>query len=554
MAKECNKSDLQSLPECARDFIKFIIKKMRYRKKVRADVQAELAAHFEDELRDCKTDEEKQQKAQRLIEQFGDAKLLGILLRRAKKRCRPLWRTMFARVCQTVAILFIAFIVYLTWFLTGKPVVTIDYVAELNRIACPAADENLNAASLYNKAAKLCEELPDDISQLLGTKYEQATAEQKRLINKWLVDNKDTLEFVIEGTKKPFYWRKYNNKEEEYGLMGILLPNLSEFRKLTYALRWRIWLNAEQGRYQDAFDDIKVCYRFGQHIRSGKTIIEQLVGIAIEAVTTQTLRDTLDMHQFNSATLTIWQRDFEQMIADEDFTVNIKTEKLLKYDVIQRCFTEGQSGHIIPKQLSAFGDMFPGPAPKNIFEEFIFVFSDMSVLKTITYMFTLHPNKQQTKETVDQLYDYWERIMHKSPAQIRAEGIDVEEETMKIIKGNILLEILLPAYQRIHQMSYRVPTDVNATLAIIATLRYKQKTGNYPDSLNELLTAGYIKQLPMDAFSNKPLVYKKENNNFTLYGVGHNFTDDGGRVYRDDKGGVKLWADEGDAVFWPVQK
>ncbi len=539
----------QHLPICAAEFIKLVIKKMRYRRKVRADVLAELTAHFEDELRECKTDEEKEKRAEKLINEFGDVKLLAVLMRRAKKRCRPFWRTAIARTFQTVGVLILCLIAYIAWFLSGKPVVTVDYVAELNRIVCPAADENLNAAPLYNKAAKLCEELPDDITSLLWTKYEEATAEQKQLINKMLADNKDTLELVIEGTKKPFYWRKYSNEKEEYGLMGILIPNLSEFHRLAFALCWRAQLRTEQGQYEDAFDDIKSCYRFGRHIRGGKTIIEQLVGIAIEAGAIRTLRDTLDGHQFDSAILTMLQRDFEQMIADEDFTLDIKTEKLFKYDEIQRCFTEDRfgGGHLCLEGLHRYQTLISSEDVSD------FALIETLLPKMIHILFT-HPNKQETKEMIDHLYDYWERIMHKSPAQIQSEGIDIEEEATKIIEGNILLEILLPAYQRIHQISYREPAEVNATLAIIATLRYKQKTGDYPDSLDELTTAGYIKQLPMDTFSDKPLVYKKEDNNFTLYSVGHNFTDDGGQVYRDDKGRVKLWADEGDAVFWPVPK
>ena len=51
-----------NLPACAAEFIKLVIRKMRYRKKVRRDVQAELAAHFEDELKDCATDQEKSRK------------------------------------------------------------------------------------------------------------------------------------------------------------------------------------------------------------------------------------------------------------------------------------------------------------------------------------------------------------------------------------------------------------------------------------------------------------------------------------------------------------
>ena len=79
------------LPISVEEYIKLIVKKMRYRRKVRQDVLEELTAHFEDELKDCKTDEDRQQKAKELIAGFGDVKLLAVLLRRAKKRCRSLW-------------------------------------------------------------------------------------------------------------------------------------------------------------------------------------------------------------------------------------------------------------------------------------------------------------------------------------------------------------------------------------------------------------------------------------------------------------------------------
>jgi len=147
--------NFEHLPPCAAEFIKRVIKKMRYRKKVQADVAAELIAHFEDELKECSTDGQKEQKAQLLIAEFGDIKLLAVLLRRAKKRCRPLWRTMFARTCQAIVILFVCFIVYVAWFLSGKPVITTNYVEEFKLTVRPTADESLNAATLYQKAIEL---------------------------------------------------------------------------------------------------------------------------------------------------------------------------------------------------------------------------------------------------------------------------------------------------------------------------------------------------------------------------------------------------------------
>jgi len=62
-----------------------------------------------------------------------------------------------------------------------------------------------------------------------------------------------------------------------------------------------------------------------------------------------------------------------------------------------------------------------------------------------------------------------------------------------------------------------------------------------------------LKALPIDPFSDKPLVYRRTEDGFILYSVGPNFEDDGGVVGKDEKGRVKMWADEGDAVFWPVK-
>ena len=54
------KSDSKSLPACAVEYVQRLLKKMRYRRKVRNEVEAELKAHFEDELKDCKSGEEKE--------------------------------------------------------------------------------------------------------------------------------------------------------------------------------------------------------------------------------------------------------------------------------------------------------------------------------------------------------------------------------------------------------------------------------------------------------------------------------------------------------------
>ncbi|UCC96865.1 MAG: hypothetical protein JSW66_13585, partial [Phycisphaerales bacterium] len=155
MAKEDDRKESENLPLSVTEFLEALLNKMRYRRKVRRDVRAELTAHFEDELKGCTTDEEKHKKAKQLVTDFGELKLLAILIRRAKKRCRPLWRTVVARTFQVVGVLFLCLVVYTIWFSCGKPTIRVDYVAMFNRMNQPRVLDRDNAWPNYEEAISL---------------------------------------------------------------------------------------------------------------------------------------------------------------------------------------------------------------------------------------------------------------------------------------------------------------------------------------------------------------------------------------------------------------
>ena len=559
---------LDSLPQEAYDYIMSVGRYMSYKFKVRLEVMDELAGHFDNELKDCSTDEERQQKAQKLIEQFGDAKLLGILLRRAKKRCRPLWRTLLVRTFQVVSVFLI---IYLVWFSSGRPVITIDYVEELNKLNRTSADESLNAAPLYDKAAEKYSKLPDNIANLLGKKYDDVNDTDKQAIEKFLNDYKDAFDLVVAGTKKPYLWRNLKSTCVS-DTIEVLMPYLSEYRRLAYSLRLRAQFRARQNHLEDAFDDIKSCYCFGRHIREGdKLLIEQLVGIAIEALSVQTLRRILGEYQIDSSKLTQLQKDFEQMIAGENFDVSFKAEKLFQYDWIQKCFTEGGpgGGHPYPqgvrKIAQASRDVnapyHPGfqkmtQAVRSVNKkESRFVDYLENSGTAIAFLLGLSPGRDETLKSVNGLYDFLDsEFALKTPAQVQTQKTEIDKKVKRLTGRNYLIRILVPSFERVNQISHRLKTEVEATLTMLALLRYKQDKDQYPQILDELKATGYIKEIPIDAFSDKPLVYRKTDSDFILYSVGLNFKDDGGQTARDYKGRVNLWAEEGDAVFWPVQK
>jgi hypothetical protein len=549
MAKECNKSDLQSLPECARNFIKLVIRKMRYRKKVRGDVQAELAAHFEDELKDCATDDEKERKAQQLIEQFGDVNLLGILLRRAKKRCRPLWRTVVARTFHTIGVLILCFIVYCVYISLGKPTISVNYAEEATRFARPVADESLNAAPIYQKAIDAYKPTRAEMISLRDAIKDkdwvaELTEDELASLKQWLSDNADASEFFKQASEKPYCWWKREAKDKL--LLDARLPDLAPLKNITRMMVWQSRLKAYNGHIEEAFDDLLACYRAGRHFKGPRLLIEQLVGMDIQNPSTQSVLDILNNQEVDSQLLKNLQIRLEELMAEDTYTVNYKVERFCVPDFLQRCYTDNGrgSGHMIPGQLAKFMHGVEGvDTPEGLFLPSLAI----SVASA---------NRREMSREFEKIYSTFQEEAYKTPWQLHKENVDLE---MGLADWSTLKQVRYwPAYYLMPglwgEAAYRNKMQTEAVITTLAITRFKQSTGGYPENLEELVTAGYLKKIPLDSFSDKPLVYKKTDDNFILYSVGLNFKDDGGEVARDEKGKVKMWADEDDTVFWPVPK
>src|SRR5260370_31142178 len=71
------------------------------------------------------------------------------------------------------------------------------------------------------------------------------------------------------------------------GLMGALLPAVQKSRALCAALNARAMLRVQEGKFDAAWQDLLACHRLARHLGSGGTLIEGLVGIAIEAIVTR---------------------------------------------------------------------------------------------------------------------------------------------------------------------------------------------------------------------------------------------------------------------------
>jgi hypothetical protein len=574
--------NLERLPVDVADFIKLVVRKMRYRRKVRADVAAELAAHFEDALKDCKTDDERDRRARELIADFGDVKLLGVLLRRAKKRCRPLWRTVAARMFQTIGALILCFVLYCIYISLGEPTISINYVEQATRLARPVVDESLNAAPLYQKAIDAYRKEPEiriepefpwsrflrkgkyrpkDPSQKIVQKVDLLEAisdkdwigdlneQELFLLKQWIASNAEAIEYFRQAAEKPYCW--WHRRAKDNIVIAALMPELNSIRKLSQLTYWHAQLKAYEGDTEVAIEHILACYRTGTHFKGPRSLIEQIVGIAIQSLSLKNALVILSNQQIDDTLLKRFQDELE-ILSDKDFhTIDYKVERFMGLDFIQRCYTDDGdgSGHLIPGRIREYWKMVEQNDTADDPAEYVGSLA-MSLMAA---------NREQMTREFEKCYAAAQRWAQKTPWQLKKENVDAELGTRKwldsIYIGYWPLRALAPAFAKVCELSYRAKAQIEALVATIAAIRYKRAHGDYPENLDRLLKPDLLKKLPMDPYSDKPLVYRRTADGFILYSLGPDFHDDGGEVAESAaaaKGPWSRWPEKGDQVFWPL--
>jgi hypothetical protein len=175
----------------------------------------------------------------------------------------------------------------------------------------------------------------------------------------------------------------------------------------------------------------------------------------------------------------------------------------------------------------------------------------------LTSVCLLHARRDATVEAAQRIYDRQAEILRMTPYQRRESNLISADKLISSMPRfrYTLLDYFIPAADRISDLVHRARASHQALITVLAIQRWRLDKNQYPAGLQELIDAGYLKDLPMDPYSDKSLIYKRTRDNFTLYSVGENFKDDGGKVFRV-QGGTQKWGTDkdGDAVFWPLLK
>jgi hypothetical protein len=557
MERQDNHHVPQPLPPCAAEYIAQVVRRVRYRKKVRRDIAAELTAHFEDELWNCTTDEDREAKARQLIEEFGDPKLLAILCRRAKKRCRPLWRKVVVRSVQAAGIVLLYSALCSVRLLVGTPSLKVDYLAWLSAHTRVDRPEALNAKPDLDKAAALIqdEELLRKVLRIRVTWPGDMNESERRMVADLVEHNAEACVALRQAVTKPYYWVQYETAVNEpleaspdesppssqvradradpaWAFNRAVVGPLPGYKRLSQAFQASLLWRAYQGDVSGALDDCLVLMSFGMHLEGKGTETEQLVGIALEAMGSSEIFALLDRCVVSGPDRARIESRLADLCARHESPIDVTGSRAVWLALVQQTFTDDGTGN---------GRVLKGGLPLAARNW------QNGVASLLLFGY---PDRREMISLIDTLWQEYQLALEAEPAQPQHE--EHEAQWKALAQKSFLLSKTASAMDRIIALVWRIKTGRRALLTTLAVMHYADDKGVYPPTLDALATGGYVKSLPMDPYSGRAFGYRRTENGFLLYSVGDDLKDDGGKPGLGRDGQPRLWMGDGDWVFWPA--
>ncbi len=577
---------MSELPQELADAIGQVVGRTRLWRREKVDVAMELVAHFQDGLVAGRSPQE-------LLKSFGDPTTAAMLIRRAKKRGRPLIWHIWHYGWITALALVVVYIAAGIWMATGKPTIKTDYLAIINQqaISAPKADR---AWPLYRDALLELAGKPSDANSRLNEivshkpgdkdwvsteKFLSQHAESIAKLRK--AGTRPTLGFVPAMSPADFSVRDRelfgmtvtpqqveaakNETIQNRWIISTLLPHMQWLRTTAYLLSADARQAAITGDSAAALDDVLALLGLSSQAQETPFMICSLVAEAVQEQARAVIHDILAQKP------DLWSddqiRDLAHQLAASpiDWRRGFEGERAGFYDTVQRLYTDNGNGNgrlalkaNNEQSLFALLDSVSTgrPAGASTFSNVIaamFTLPAANIVvasrKEMTAQFDKITDQALTKLNMP----YWER-MH---------ALSLADEMKSLTDGPIaryrylFVSLLTPAYDTILNKAVVSDSERHGVFLGLALELYHREHHKWPTSLDEL-SPRWSPAVPVDPITGKPLHYKVVNDRPIVYSVGTDGDDDGGRIPLDDNGQPDVHratplcnpAADGDWVLW----
>jgi hypothetical protein len=423
---------------------------------------------------------------------------------------------------------------FFKWLQIAAPLEKGDYFVHFHKFATEKlkVDPNQGPSSLYDK-----------LEQTMTRPWK---AEEFPDIAAWLKLNEKPLAVAIEASKRPQYYYPLLASRKDgksQGLITASVVGVQICRNVASALTSRAMLRVAEKKNDDAWQDLLAGHRLGRLVGRGGTLIEGLVGVALDNLASKADLGFIDGAKLDAKQAKKCLADVQALppmplMADklnlaERFWF-LETVMILDRDGVD--YLDSISGGRQPNPWSGkfnkSGNIEWDTALRNSNQFYNRMQATMRLKERgmrDKQLNQLEMEVRARKASLTQPGELAKRILVAK---------SVADATGTMI-GDIMICLLVPAVHKVQHAADRTE-QVHSNLQLaFALTAYRSDNGKYPKTL-DALAPKYLPTIPQDLFSGKALIYRPTDAGYLLYSVGINGQDEEGRSYDDDPRGDDL--------------
>jgi hypothetical protein len=296
------------------------------------------------------------------------------------------------------------------------------------------------------------------------------------------------------------------------------------------------------GKVNEALDDLLACHRLGRLASRGPTIIDTLVGIAIDGIACRSDAAAAIYARLNSKeavktiadlrALSPWSSVAEKVGSSQRFAAIDAIQYMAREDAEERGSSGGDSGplsavrEIVGDSGLAAIDWDTALRVVNFWEDrFVGAIDKPTRAEQVAALRAVSEEVDRATVRRSRWEIFAEFFSGRSPRAVIAEQI-----------GLITAALECPAFDAALHAEDRGKAQFQLTVVALALAAYRADRGSYPEKLADFCPK-YLSEVPCDPCGDGPPKYRRIGKEYEIYSVGPNGKDDGGHGYGnpDDK-------------------
>jgi len=334
----------------------------------------------------------------------------------------------------------------------------------------------------------------------------------------WLTANEKPLAKLIEASKRTRFYYPFNAGYRPEALIELELPYLLYSRQSSRALVARAMMRMGENDVAGARQDLAAAHRLGGLFTQGATLIDRLVGYAIDSDASRAEQALAAGGMLDAQQARDWLAASAQLPPMNGVADGIDvSERYLYLDTMQFGARRGLTRFMTlvsePLKTAAPPALLGGLAPvrwghameagNGWYDRIAAAFGKTNRVE----------RRAAVSAVTRELADY-----------TRGAGTYLH----MLVSSEWPLAMFFPALEQIADRDDAAAANRTLAQLALALAAHRAEHGGYPATLNALAPA-YLATIPNDPFTDKPFTYRPSAGGYLLYSVGPDLQDDGGR-------------------------